>query len=52
MPRAVVGRDGLFFGKESDSNGDEEFLGLGFNAFLPKPFEPEKFLEILRQQLI
>lgn len=33
------------------ANGDEEFLELGFNGFLPKPFEPEKFLEILRQHL-
>lgn len=29
------------------ANGDEEFLELGFNGFLPKPYAPEKFLELL-----
>jgi signal transduction histidine kinase/ActR/RegA family two-component response regulator len=33
------------------ANGEEEFLELGFDGFLPKPFEPEKFLEMLRRQL-
>jgi CheY-like chemotaxis protein len=39
-------------GFELLANGDEEFLELGFSGFLPKPFEPEKFLDILRRQLV
>lgn len=33
------------------ANNEKEFLELGFNGFLPKPFAPEKFLDTLREQL-
>lgn len=33
------------------ANGEDEFLELGFDAYLPKPFSMEQFLQLLEKQL-